>query len=136
MRPLPHGDGDGVVDPDDEWILGKVEYIDDDAGVVHLDGCHSAGVDMRLDADVVGGSGDGLRKLEVLLDAVLCLAPRRRESDANGENRLAVLPDRDGRRRSVRAGGGVCIMACGWNATASACDKIKNKLIPFNLIYK
>lgn len=95
-------------------MRGKVEYMVDDAGVVERDppitpcgpACgNSTGVDMRLDeptelaveavvVDVVAGKGMGF---------VLCLAPSRREREANGAaKRLAVLPEREGALRGGR----------------------------------
>jgi len=50
------------------------------------------------------------KKIKVGAPFDLCLAPRRRVSEANGDRRLAVLPVRIGKRR---ADGGVC--TSGWN---------------------
>ena len=56
---------------------------------------NSTGVDMRLDEQTDAA--------ELGIGFVLCLAPRRRESEANGAaKRLAVLPERDGNFRAGR----------------------------------
>ena len=76
---------------------------------------------MRLpQATGVGVERTELTSIANAADAALFdlfLAPSLRVNDANGDSRLAVLPDRVGKRRSVRAGGGVWII--GWNATAA-----------------
>ena len=82
------------------------------AGPISIDGGKSAGVDMRL-ACVLG-----VERADPAAALFLLLAPSRRVSEANGDSRLAVLPERDGKRRaSVRmAGGGVCTSGCRFPA--------------------
>ena len=93
-------DGAGEADDDaDDLLRGKVEYSDDIvAGVVDRDAVaykSADGVDIRL-----------LQLMEeaaapAAADLILCLPPSLRVSDAKGDKRLAELPDRTGRRRSV-----------------------------------
>ena len=69
---------------------------------------------MRL----VGGLG--VERADPAAVLFLLLAPSRRVSEANGDSRLAVLPERDGNRRaSVRmAAGGV--WTSGWRFPAGS----------------
>lgn len=58
-------------------------------------------MDIRLGVEVVAVLDDPPLTAPPLDDDDLCLAPSRRVNEANGEKRLAVEPDRDGRRLSL-----------------------------------